>query len=77
MSLPLAARESGGPTVADLAMRYLEEHVAVRVKPATQKSVLGVLRNLGSVGAWTGQRMHRHARLRWRALVRECWSLQG
>ena len=28
--LPLAARVNGGPTVADLAARYLEEHVAVR-----------------------------------------------
>ena len=33
--LPLAARAAGGPTVADLAARYLEEHVAVRVKPKT------------------------------------------
>ena len=33
--LPLAARVNGGPTVADLAARYLEEHVAVRVKPKT------------------------------------------
>ena len=33
--LPLAVRAVGGPTVADLAARYLEEHVAVRVKPKT------------------------------------------
>ena len=33
--LPLAARAAGGPTVADLAARYLEEHVAVRVKRTT------------------------------------------
>ena len=33
--LPLAARLAGGPTVADLGVRYLEEHVAERVKPKT------------------------------------------
>ena len=33
MPLPLAVRLNGGPTVADLAGRYLEEHVAVRLKP--------------------------------------------
>ena len=33
--LPLAAKLAGGPTVADLATKYLEEHVAVRVKPKT------------------------------------------
>ena len=33
--LPLSALAAGGPTVADLAARYLEEHVAVRVKPKT------------------------------------------
>ena len=33
--LPLAVKAVGGPTVADLAARYLEEHVAVRVKPRT------------------------------------------
>ena len=33
--LPLAVKAVGGPTVADLATRYLEEHVAVRVKPKT------------------------------------------
>ena len=27
--LPLAARLNGGPTVADLAARYLEDHVVV------------------------------------------------
>ena len=37
--LPLAARFNGGPTVADLAERYLEEHVAVRLKPETQRRV--------------------------------------
>ena len=33
--LPLAARAAGSSTVADLAARYLEEHVAVRVMPKT------------------------------------------
>ena len=40
--LPLAARFNGGPTVADLAGRYLEEHVAVRLKPRTQRRVRGL-----------------------------------
>ena len=35
MPLPLAVKAVGGPTVGDLAARYLEEHVAVRVKPRT------------------------------------------
>ena len=47
---PAAAR-TGGPTVADLAERYLREHVAVRCKPLTlrnyrhviQKNVLPIL----------------------------------
>ena len=43
--LPLAARLNGGPTVADLAGRYLEEHVAVRLKPRTQLRVRGMLHN--------------------------------
>ena len=42
--LPLAARLNGGPTVADLAERYLEEHIEARLKPRTQASVRGVLR---------------------------------
>ena len=41
--LPLAARANGGPTVADLAARYLEEHVEVKLKPNTQRQVRGVL----------------------------------
>ena len=43
--LPLAARHNGGPTVADLAERYLEEHAAVRLKPRTQQRVRGMLDN--------------------------------
>ena len=34
---PIAARLAEGPTVAELARRYLEEHVAVRCKPKTAK----------------------------------------
>ena len=36
--LPLAARFAGGPTVADLARRYLADHVAVRCKPKTART---------------------------------------
>ena len=45
MPLPLAARFNGGPTVADLAERYLEEHAAVRIKQRTQLRVRGMLDN--------------------------------
>ena len=41
--LPLAARANGGPTVADLAARYLEEHIEVKLKPNTQRQARGVL----------------------------------
>ena len=41
--LPLAAKFAGGPTVADLARRYLEEHVAVRCKPKTQRTARSVV----------------------------------
>ena len=33
---PLAVRQAGGPSVGELAARYLEEHVAVRCKPKTE-----------------------------------------
>ena len=33
-----AARRAAGPTVADLAARYLEEHVAARCKPGTART---------------------------------------
>ena len=36
---PLPARHAGGPTVADLAARYMEEHVAVRCKGSTAESM--------------------------------------
>ena len=42
--LPLAARAKGGPTVADLATRYLEDHVDVRLEPRTRTKLRGVLR---------------------------------
>ena len=35
MPEPLALRLADGPTVADLAARYLDEHVAARCKPKT------------------------------------------
>ncbi len=44
VALPLAARVKGGPTVADLASRYLEDHVEIRLKPRTQVKLRGVLR---------------------------------
>ena len=61
--LPFAAKANGGPTVADLAARYLEEHVAVRLKPATQKNVRSVLRNhilpaLGKIRLAAVERSH-------------------
>ena len=43
--LPLAARFNGGPTVADLAERYLEEHAAVRLKPETRRRIRVMLDN--------------------------------
>ena len=43
--LPLAAKFNGGPTLADLAERYLEEHAAVRIKPRTHLRVRGMLNN--------------------------------
>ncbi len=35
---PLAAALAGGPTVADLARHYLEDHVAVRCKAKTEEN---------------------------------------
>ena len=35
---PLEARTATGPTVAELAARYLEEHVLVRCKPSTART---------------------------------------
>ena len=36
---PLPARLAGGPTVADLVARYMEEHVAVRCKDSTAEGM--------------------------------------
>ena len=41
--LPLPAKHAGGPTVTDLARRYLEEHVAIRCKPKTQRTARSVV----------------------------------
>ena len=41
--LPLPAKHHGSPTVADLAARYLERHVAVRCKPKTQRTTRSVV----------------------------------
>ena len=41
--LPLTAKFAGGPTVTDLARRYLEEHVAVRCKPKTARTTRSVV----------------------------------
>ena len=43
---PMAARHAGGPTVGELAERFLEEYAAVRYKPATM--------------AWTRTMVRRH-----------------
>ena len=41
--LPLPAKFAGGPTIADLARRYLEEHISVRCKPKTQSTARSVI----------------------------------
>ena len=63
LPLPLAARANGGPTVTDLAARYLEEHVEVRLKPRTRQNVRGALRNhilpaLGRIPVAAVERRH-------------------
>ena len=40
---PLPARLAGGPTVAGLAARYMEKHVAVRCKASTAEGIRGLL----------------------------------
>ena len=40
---PLAVKRTDGPTVGELAARYLEEHVAVRCKPKTAKTAKTVV----------------------------------
>ena len=63
LPLPLIAGANGGPTVADLAARYLDEHVAVRLKPRTRQNIRGMLRNhilpaLGGVPVAAVERRH-------------------
>lgn len=63
LPLPLATEAKDSPTVADLAARYLEEHVAVRLKPNTQKRLRGVVRRdilpaLGKVRVAAVKRSH-------------------
>ena len=43
MPEPLAAKQAQGPTVGELAARYLEEHVAVRCKPKTAKTARSIV----------------------------------
>ena len=55
---PMAAKRAGGPTVAELAQRYLEEHVEVRCKAKTAQSyrqVVGkhIVPALGAIPAVT------------------------
>ncbi len=40
---PMVAKMKGAPMVAELAARYLKEHVAVRCKPKTAKTARGVV----------------------------------
>ena len=61
--LPLPAKYAGGPTVTDLANRYLEEHVAVRCKPKTQRTARSVVNRhivpaLGKLPIAAVQRRH-------------------
>ena len=61
--LPLAAKFAGGPTVADLARRYLEDHVAHRCKPKTARTARSVVNRhivptLGKVPLAAVERRH-------------------
>ena len=63
MPLPLAAKFAGGPTVADLARRYLEDHVAHRCKPKTARTARSVVNRhivptLGKVPLAAVERRH-------------------
>ena len=42
-AIPKPMRPAGGPTVAELARRYLDEYVSVRCKPRTVKTVRSVV----------------------------------
>ena len=41
--VPLPPRLAGGPTVAGLAARYMEKHVAVRCRESTAEGIRGLL----------------------------------
>ena len=61
--LPVPAKYAGGPTVADLAGRYLEQHVAVRCKPKTQRTARSLVNRhiapaLGSLPLAAVERSH-------------------
>ena len=61
--LPLPAKYAGGPTVADLAGRYLKQHVAVRCKPKTRQTARSlvnrhILPALGSLPLVAVERSH-------------------
>ena len=43
-AVPKPMKPAGGPTVAELARRYLDEYVSVRCKPRTVKTVRSVVR---------------------------------
>ncbi len=60
---PMSARLAGGPTVAELARAYLEEHVAVRCKPKTAEMYGQAVRKhilpaLGKMPALAVERAH-------------------
>ena len=61
--LPLPAKYAGGPTVADLAGRYLEQHVSFRCKPKTQRTARSLVNRhivpaLGSLPLAAVERSH-------------------
>ena len=61
--LPLPAKYAGGPTVADLAGRYLEQHVSFRCKPKTRRTArslvnLHILPALGRLPLAAVERSH-------------------
>ena len=62
---PMASKPEGGPTVAEIAARYLDEHVAVRCKPRTAEMYRltiekHILPALGDVPlAAVGRKVHR------------------
>ena len=69
---PLAARPAEGPTVAEIARRWLEEHVAVHCKPKTEstyrlmveKHILPVLGKMPALAVEHAHATELHHRLR-------------